>query len=346
MFVRQIARVIRTALFVSLAAMLLYGQAALAQANLRATDVGETSVTLEWDAVPSATHYGISQGGQGIAYIPDPSQTSYTVTGLEPDTKYTFTLGWQGGQDTIDVRTAGNPKKLKPKSGKSKPKEPESDQHQAPPIPTCPYLPPNVEVFGYVRGTQCQTVGLAGVGNMDVIKRGFIDAVDIWSYVNGGLEVCFRQAGWLVFLDAAYAPRMVVELDAFQREDMTCGAIDGPGTVVMVRSAPPSAAAAPPAADAPPPAADAAPPAADASPAPGEPTLPTFDAIPLNDCLIKLVETLFLRAEPAGEIIGLVWQFSEVPAFEISGYWYKIEFEGQSGYVSRYHRTVLRGGCG
>ncbi len=330
MFVRQIAQVVRIALFVSLAATLLNGQAALAQANLEATDVSETSLTLEWDSVPSATNYGISQGGQSIVFIPDPSQTSYTVTGLDPNTKYTFTLGWQGGEDSIDVRTAGNTQKKRSsrRSRRSEQPEPESDQHRAPKPPpvTCPYLPSRVEVTGYVQSTQCQMVGAAGVGNMDVIKRGFIDAVDIWSYVNGGLEVCFRRAGALVFLDAAYAPRMVVELNAFQRDGMTCGAIDGPGTVVLLRSSEPADLAAPP--------------------PPGETTLPTHDAIPLHDCQIKLVETLFLRAEPAGEIIGLVWQYSEVPAFEISGYWYKIEFEGQTGYVSRYHRKVLRGGCG
>jgi len=199
-----------------------------------------------------------------------------------------------------------------------------------PTMVTCPYLPPSVVVFGYVEGTQCQTVGPAGVGNLEVIQRDFIDAVDIWSYVNGGIDVCFRSAGSLVFLNAAYAPRMVVELDAFERNGMICGKIDGPGTVVLVRSGAPVAPPDPPA------------PATQ----PATNTLPTFDAIPLNGCLIKLVETLFLRAEPAGEIIGLVWQYSEVPAFEINGYWYKIEFEGQTGFVSRYHRKVLRGGCG
>jgi len=330
MTVRQIARVIRTAVFVSLAAMLLIGQAALAQANLEATDVGETSVTLDWDDVPSAISYSVHRDGQSLVYIPDVSQTSYTVTGLNPNTKYTFSVVWPGGHESIDVRTAGNTQKKRSSRGsrRTEQPEPETDQHQAPQPPpvTCPYLPSRVVVTGYVQNTQCQMVGAASVGRMDLIQRGFIDAVDIWAYVNGGLEVCFRRAGDLVFLDAAYAPRMVVELEAFQRDGMTCGAIDGPGTVVLLRSSEPADLAAPP--------------------PPGEPTLPTIDAIPPNDCLIKLVETLFLRAEPAGEIIGLVWQFSEVPAFEISGYWYKIEFEGQFGYVSRYHRKVLRGGCG
>ena len=195
------------------------------------------------------------------------------------------------------------------------------------PSDSCYELPPRVAVFGHVYGTECRMLREVGVGRWEVLDRGYIDAVDVWSYVNGGIEVCFRDSGWLVFLDAAYAPRMIVELESFERDGMTCGAIDGAGTVVLVEQAPP--------------------PDPDATPAPpAKPSLPTFEAIPLSDCLIKLVETLFLRAEPAGEIIGLVWQFSEVPAFEINGFWYKVEFEGQTGFVSRYHRKVLRGGCG
>ncbi len=191
-----------------------------------------------------------------------------------------------------------------------------------PTVVTCAYLPPRVAVFGHVRGTQCQMVGevvIAGLPGLH--ERGFIDAVDVWSYVNGGIEVCFRSGGWLVFLDAAYAPRMSSELAQFTRDGMTCGAIDRAGTVVLLRDAPPSA------------------------PQPEGDALPTFDSIAQADCQIKLVETLFLRAEPAGEIIGLVWLNSEVPVFEISGDWYRTEFEGQAGYISRFYRRVLRGGC-
>ena len=182
---------------------------------------------------------------------------------------------------------------------------------------TCPTLPSSVAVSGYVEGTQCQMVGTDGIGRMDVIKRGFVTAVDIWGYVNGGVEVCFRNAGALVFLDAAYVPRILMELESYERDGMTCGKIDRVGTVVLLNEGAPAA-----------PALEPAEPTLPTLPA--QPTLPTFDAIPLHNCLIKLVETLFLRAEPAGEIIGLVWLNSEVPAFEINGYWYKIEFEGQT----------------
>ena len=210
-------------------------------------------------------------------------------------------------------------------TGKSKSDDNEEDAEapeRRPTVVTCAYLPPRVAVFGHVRGTQCQMVGVVVVSmNPELQARGFIDAVDVWSYVNGGIEVCFRNQGWLVFMDAAYAPRMATELASFIRDGMTCGAIDRAGTVVLLRAAASSAT--------------------DETPA----TLPTFDAVPLADCLVKLQETLFLRDAPAGEIIGLVWLYSEVPVFEVSGDWFRTEFEGQSGYISHLFSKVLRGGC-
>ncbi len=195
-----------------------------------------------------------------------------------------------------------------------------------PPDVTCPHLPDRVDVSGYNGSTQCQMVDQAGIGRADLIQRGVIDAVDVWNFKTHDVDVCFRNEGWLVFLDAAYAPRMLMELESFERDGMTCGLINRPGTVALL--------------------ATAALVERDSAP-----TLPVFEPspfkpIPLVDCQIKLVETLFLRAEPAGEIIGLVWLNSEVPAFEINGFWYKTEFEGKTGYISRYHRRVLRGGCG
>ena len=201
----------------------------------------------------------------------------------------------------------------------------EESQSYRPPDVTCPHLPPTVVVTGYAVNTQCQMVGEVVIhGYPTLHARGFIDAVDVWLYVNGGLEVCFRDIGWLVFMDATYIHRMARELERTYRDGMTCGHIDGIGTVVLLASPPHQTPAAQPA----------------------ENTLPVYDSIPLHDCQIKLVETLFLRDAPAGEIIGLVWLNSEVPAFEINGFWYKIEFEGTTGYVSRYYREVLRGGCG
>ncbi|MDE2774915.1 MAG: hypothetical protein OXI77_03145 [Chloroflexota bacterium] len=191
---------------------------------------------------------------------------------------------------------------------------------------TCRYLPSHVTVFDYLPSTQCQMVGARGISQSDRLRPKFLDAVDVWGNVPPGLEVCFQEYGSFVFFDAKHSPRMLVELEAYERDGMTCGAIYGAGTVVLLQS------------DMPPESAPPATPEADA--------LPSINGIPLDGCMIKLLETLFLRDHPAGEIIGLVWQNSEVPALQISGFWYKIEFEGKTGFVSRYHRKVLRGGCG
>ena len=56
---RQVAKVFRIALFISIAAMLLGANAALAQAdplNLRVKDISATKVTIKWDGpVPMGT---------------------------------------------------------------------------------------------------------------------------------------------------------------------------------------------------------------------------------------------------------------------------------------------------
>ena len=304
---------------VALTILLLAAIPALAQANLRATKIGERSVKIRWDEVPSATFYGVSVNGHTVVHFSNPSVRSYTVTGLRPSTSYRIVLGWNGGQDSLSVRTAGGST-----DDHDDPGEREEPRYTPPPV-TCPHLPNRVIVTGFVVNTQCQMVGnVVLAGYPDLQARGFIDAVDVWLYVNGGLEVCFRNDGWLVLLDATYIRRMPTELEHSHRDGMTCGHIDGIGTVVLLASPPHQAPAAQPAAN----------------------TLPVFETIPLHDCQIKLVETLFLRARPAGEIIGLVWLNSEVPALEINGYWYQIEFEGTTGYISRYYREVLRGGCG
>ena len=195
----------------------------------------------------------------------------------------------------------------------------EEEPEYRPPDVTCPRLPDQVAVYGFSQSTQCQMVDESGIGRSDLIERGVLDAVDVWNHVPAdGVEVCFRKSGSLVFLDATYIQRLLMNLESYTRDGMTCGVIDRIGTVVLLK------------------------PAAGEAPA----ALPPFEPPLQTNCQIKLVETLFLRAAPAGKIIGLVWLNSEVPVFEISGYWYKVEFEGEVGYISRFYRKVLSGSCG
>ena len=333
-----LARKLGTILFIALTAALLSANATLAQANLRVTGASSSSISVAWDAVAGITEYTIYYRFPADSNSPihagSTSSTSHTVTGLRSNANYRIELIWietvsqhrsMFHSESVQARTTGSSKRSSSSgssSSGSESSEPDFQRAQAPQS-NCIHLPSQVAVTGYANSTQCQMVGEVVIAKTDLLGRGFIDAVDVWSYVPNGVEVCFRNSGWLAFLDADYAPRAVMELESRQRDGMTCGTIDRAGTVVLLASAPQAAA-----------------------PQPAENTVPLFEAVPLHDCQIKLVETLFLRASPGGEIIGLVWINSEVPVFEINGYWYRVEFEGKTGYVSRYFRKVLRGGCG
>ena len=325
---RQLARAIRIVLFTALAVTLLGANVVLAQSsligNFRIKDLRTTRVTIKWDApdfVDAFTVYYQRIGSNELQYAGHTEGKSIKVKGLTPRTRYRIKVSFydvferttQSGSFTF--RTAASSKK--PEAEESKPTTPT----------TCPHLPPTVTVSGYSMLTQCRMVDQSAIGRTDVIENDVIAAVDIWSEVPNQVEVCFQNIGTLVFLDAAYTPRRLMPLLSFERNAMTCGRIDRAGTVVLLREPMQVNQPIVP---------------ADPVPAASVATSP----IPLDNCLIKLVETLFLRAEPAGEIIGLVWTNSEVPAFEINGHWYKVEFEGKIGYISRYFRKVLRGNCG
>ncbi len=303
----------RLARFALVCCLLLAAASAQAQnpLDLHASHISYDRVEVKWRAEHSDDTYSIEFGyaGQYPRPIASTTDTEYHFENLLPQTNYVIVVhsSYLGG-NTIHVRTIAAPEA--PRNG---------------PTPvTCPNLPASVVVYGHELGTQCQMVGEMEVARPDFSALGILAAVDIWSYIPTSLEVCFKQSGYLAFLDAAYAPRLASALDHVQRNGMTCGHIDSAGTVVLLAA-----------------------PTPDHSPAqPPANTLPVYDAIPTSHCQIKLIETLYLRNAPAGKIVGLVWLYSEVPVFEVSGDWYKIEFEGTIGYISRYYRRVLRGGCG
>ena len=88
--------------------------------------------------------------------------------------------------------------------------------------------------FGLASGVQCQRLDGGGIGIQSIIDAGFIDAVDIWGYVDQGVEVCFPQIGRVLFLDARTMPRAIAPLEASIVNGMTCVAIDSPGSLVLL----------------------------------------------------------------------------------------------------------------
>ncbi len=88
--------------------------------------------------------------------------------------------------------------------------------------------------YGLASGVQCQRLGGGGIGVQAIVDGGFIDAVDIWGYVEQGVEVCFPQAGELLFLDARTMPRAIAPLESYIVNGMTCGAVETPGSIVLM----------------------------------------------------------------------------------------------------------------
>ena len=104
---------------------------------------------------------------------------------------------------------------------------------------TCPALSQATGIavhatFGLASGVQCQRLDGGGIGIQSIIDAGFIDAVDIWGYVDQGVEVCFPQIGRVVFLDARTSPRAIVPLQATVVNGQTCVSINSPGSLALL----------------------------------------------------------------------------------------------------------------
>ena len=90
--------------------------------------------------------------------------------------------------------------------------------------------------YGLASGVQCQRLDGGGIGIQSIVEAGFIEAVDIWGYVEQGVEVCFPQAGRLLFLDARTMPRAITPLESTVVDGMTCASIASPGSIVLMPS--------------------------------------------------------------------------------------------------------------
>ena len=190
----------------------------------------------------------------------------------------------------------------------------------APPIPprTCEELPDSVTVSGDGVGEQCRVITNAeGVGNDDIVEAGFLSALDVWSYLGRGVNVCFAQTGEIVLLDASTAPRTPYALASTSSDGETCAFIDRPGTVVLMPSD-----------------------------APLLTTLPTLtttrglnatatatEAVWTN-CMVTATHNLNLRDAPAGQIIGLVRFGWRLTAWQRDSGWYEVDVHGVTGWIS------------
>ena len=126
---------------------------------------------------------------------------------------------------------------------------PTKKKKKATPVPTATERPPTAATcvglrettgiavnatFGLASGVQCQQLDGGGIG-IQALADNYIAAVDIWGYVDQGVEVCFPQAtGRIFFLDARMIPRSVVPMQSYVADNMLCASTETPGSIVLL----------------------------------------------------------------------------------------------------------------
>ena len=88
--------------------------------------------------------------------------------------------------------------------------------------------------YGLDSGVHFRQLDGAGIGIQSIIDAGYLAALDVYGYVEQGVEVCFPQIGRVIFLDARTMPRAIVALDATMRNGMTCVYLDSPGSLALL----------------------------------------------------------------------------------------------------------------
>ncbi len=191
-----------------------------------------------------------------------------------------------------------------------------------PPPQTCLDLPPGSATVtapgGLGTGIQCRRLDAMGVGNETVINAGLLDAVDIWGYVEPGVQVCFPQLGAVMFLDAATSPRALSTLESTAMDNNACVSIATAGTVALVQGQPTHTAPEP-------------------EPEPAQPVV----------CTIVTTGHLVLRGSPwlSGDVLGYVPRGTQTTRLARQANWHQVEYLGQVGWLGGKYVTEVSG-CG
>ena len=194
----------------------------------------------------------------------------------------------------------------------------------AAPVSTCLTLD-GIAASNLTESTQCQRLDAMQIANPDIKEGDFVDAVDVWSWVQPNTEICFEALGGSVtFIDTAAMPRTAHKPEAYSKDGMTCAKVDGPGILVLMTGDRPALAAA-----------DSASKAAKAAPA----------AQSLSNCMVRTQFNLNFRAAPDGEIVGEVPHNATLTALERTAAWFKVDYHGERGWISAEY-VDKKGTCG
>ncbi|MYD11637.1 MAG: SH3 domain-containing protein [Chloroflexi bacterium] len=183
---------------------------------------------------------------------------------------------------------------------------------------------------GLNSGVQFRRVGAVAIGDRALRENGFVDAIDVYGWVEQGAGVCFPGAGSLLFLDAAFSPRAQVPLNGYTRDGMTCADIDRPGTVLLLSAAPLAAGRLG--------------------------SVASAQARGLSDCMVTTDAILNFRESPGGPRIHFVDPWGDaiagwlprgvtLTALERTADWFLVDYHGERGWISA-HFVTTSGDCG
>ena len=88
--------------------------------------------------------------------------------------------------------------------------------------------------YGLDSGVHFRQLDGAGIGIQSIIDAGYLAALDVYGYVEQGVQVCFPQVGRILFLDARTMPRAITPLESTVVNGMTCASISSPGSLVLM----------------------------------------------------------------------------------------------------------------
>ena len=171
------------------------------------------------------------------------------------------------------------------------------------PYTTCDdFQGPRISVRGHNLGTQCQEVLTeAAIGDAQIRAEGWISALDVWGYLGAGIQVCFDQPGKMILLDAAFAPRRIVPLHAYQENGLTCVRQQRAGTVVLQEQASEARA---------------------------------DENRPLAGCMVRLNASLRFRRTPGGTVRTVLPAGVKLTALQRTRDWFHVDYHGERGWVS------------
>ena len=88
--------------------------------------------------------------------------------------------------------------------------------------------------YGLGSGVHFRQLDGAGIGIQSLIDAGPLAAMDVYGYVEQGVEICFPHIGRVIFLDAAAIPRAITPLASTIVNGQTCVSINRAGSLVLL----------------------------------------------------------------------------------------------------------------